>query len=77
LMFLALLLIHLLVQSCIHKYLLRISDMPNIILNSRDRRINEIKFLFVLGWIVPPPHLCSSGTSECDLIWKQNLCRFN
>lgn len=31
----------------------------------------------VAGWVPPPPKLCSPGTSECDLIWEKDLCRYN
>ena len=31
----------------------------------------------VLGWTVSLKYLCLPGTCECDLIWKQGLCRCN
>lgn len=36
-----------------------------------------LSFLFALGWIVFPQDPCPPETSECDLIWKWGLCRWN
>ena len=35
--------------------------------------------LGAVGWMVPPPQkvMFKHDTCECDLIWKQGLCRCN
>lgn len=38
----------------------------------------ERRWDFVVGRIVSPPHkVLTSGTYECDFIWKEGLCRYS
>ena len=41
------------------------------------RRQSILVLKAVMGWIVSTKNSCLLGTSECDLIWNEDLCKYN